>query len=63
MEKEKELRDENSPVAHIKPLKIQFSEENFAFLQGLDGDVGAHVNKAIEIYIRWLEDKGAGLTA
>jgi hypothetical protein len=44
-------------AAPVKPLKIAFSRENLAFLQALDGNVGDHVNKAIEMYMRWLREK------
>lgn len=49
--------DENgkrSATAHIKAAKTLLSQENFAFLDELDGDVGVHVNKALEVYMRWL---------
>ncbi len=44
-------------AAHIKAAKTLLSEENFAILQELGGDVGDHVNKALEVYMRWLEEK------
>jgi hypothetical protein len=44
-------------LAQVKPVKIRFSEENFAFLEQLDGDLGTHVNMAVEMYIRRLREQ------
>ncbi len=44
-------------AAHIKAAKTLLSEENFAILQELGGDVGVHVNKALEVYMRWLREQ------
>jgi hypothetical protein len=43
-----------SAAAHIKAAKTLLSEENFTLLDQLGGDVGDHVNKALEMYMRWL---------
>jgi hypothetical protein len=36
-------------AARIRAAKTLLSEENFAFLGQLGGDVGNHVNKALEV--------------
>lgn len=57
IEKTEENRGESSSPAHVRPLKIRFSAEAFAILEQLGGDLGTQVNKAVEMYIRWLQDK------
>jgi hypothetical protein len=46
----------------MKAAKTLFSDKNFAVMQEWGEDVATHVNKAVEMYIRCLQDKGAGLT-
>jgi hypothetical protein len=41
----------------LKAAKALFTEENFAILQELGGDVGTHANKALEVYMRWLREQ------
>ncbi len=47
-------------VALVKAAKVLFNEENFAILKELGGDLSSHANRAAELYIRWLQDKGRG---
>ena len=42
-------------AARIRAAKTLLSEENFAFLDQLGGNVGDHVNKALEVYMQWLK--------
>jgi hypothetical protein len=42
-------------AAHIKAAKTLLSEENFAALDQLGGNLGGYVNKALEMYRRWLQ--------
>jgi hypothetical protein len=50
MKQVQEDTGENSSAAQIKPLRITFSRESLALLQELGGDVGVHVNTALEVY-------------
>ncbi|MBM3301912.1 MAG: hypothetical protein FJY85_18410 [Deltaproteobacteria bacterium] len=56
-EDEEEKSRKKLLASQIKAAKILFTEENFAILKELGGDVGSHVNQAIEIYVHWLQDK------
>jgi hypothetical protein len=42
-------------AAQIKAAKTLLTEDNLAFLDQLGGDVGGHVNKALEMYMRWIQ--------
>jgi len=57
MRQGKESSEENPSTRQTRTAKITFSEENFTILKELSGDVGTHVNRALEIYVRWLRDK------
>jgi len=48
---------ENPSTRQTRTARITFSEENFAILKELGGDVGTHVNKAVEMYVGWLREK------
>jgi hypothetical protein len=43
---------------HIKAAKALLSEENFAVLEELGGDMGEHVDRALEVYMWWLQGQG-----
>jgi hypothetical protein len=55
MELGNEENGKRSAAAHIKTLKTLLSEENFASLQQLGGVVGDRLNKAWEVYMRWVQ--------
>ena len=58
MEQEKDRSRVDSSAARVKAGKFVVSEENFAILKELGGDLSTHLNIAIEMYIRWvLEQK------
>jgi hypothetical protein len=42
-------------AARVRAAKTLLSDENFASLDQLGGDVGDHVNKALEMYMGWLQ--------
>jgi len=44
-------------ASQIKAAKILFTEENFAILKELGGDLSFHANMAAEVYMRRLRDK------
>jgi len=51
------LGKESSSDGHRKGERITFSEENYSLSKELGGDVSIHVNRAVEMYVRWLRDK------
>jgi hypothetical protein len=61
MEQGKDNSRKGSSVARVKAGKFVVSEENFGLLKELGGDLSAHVNVAIEMYIRWLQDQKSAL--
>lgn len=52
-----------SAATHIKAAKTLLTKENFAVLDQLDGDIGDHMNKALEMYMRWLQGQESVLPA
>lgn len=61
MEQGKDAGREDSSVARMKVGKMLLSEDNLAVLKDLGGDLSTHVNVAIEMYIRWLQDQKSAL--
>ncbi len=59
MELGTDTRDKVS-IAQVKAAKVLFSEENFATLKELGGDLSSHANRAAEMYILWLQDTERG---
>ncbi|MEW6350720.1 MAG: hypothetical protein AB1646_16790 [Thermodesulfobacteriota bacterium] len=57
---EEEEGPEKLPPAQIRTLKAVLSEENFASLEALGGDVGATLNQAVEQFISVQGNKGRG---
>lgn len=54
---DEEKRRKKHSAAQVKAVKSVQSEDNFAIVKEWGGDVGTHVNKAMEMYIRWLQDR------
>jgi len=60
MKQGKEKSGGNPSGRRTRTARITFSEENYTILKELGADVGTHVNKAIEMYVRWIQDKESG---
>jgi hypothetical protein len=56
-EMRQEEAEKKASAAHIKAADTLLSEENFAFLEQLGGDVSDHVNKALEMYKQRLQEQ------
>jgi hypothetical protein len=52
--------ERSSRASGVKAPRIVISEESFARLIELEGDAGLHVNKAIDVYLLWLQAQEAG---
>jgi len=52
----KDSSGENPSTQQLRTARITFSEENYAVLKDLGGDVGTHVNVAVEMYVRWMQE-------
>ncbi len=57
MELGTEESEKRLAAARIKAARTLLSDENFAVLQELGGDVGDHMNKALEMYMRLLREQ------
>jgi len=62
MKQGKEYNGENPSTRKTRTARITFSEESYALLKELGGDVGTHVNKPMEMYVGWLQEKESGRT-